>query len=149
MVSGYRLVGRYCDRRKPRAALVPADLDSRISHGAIILMHPVFFPDIKGLTINVLPGLIKELKAERYRLVTLYELLPVPAYRQPEDGGSLPALSLQNQKHHNGSANPLERHRKPVHSPFSSNLRHQSLYRLSLFFVILCRRSRPGVPPRP
>jgi len=94
--DGYRVIGWSVDSfdwREPRAAQVLASLDSQIRPGAIILMHSVVFHDTNGVTVKVLPALIKELKAQGYQLVTVDELLHIPAYQQSETGGRLSALS--------------------------------------------------------
>ena len=84
--EGYRVIGWSVDSvdwLDPVKSRITARLHDQMHPGAIILMHAVDLPTSKGVTVKVLPGLIRELKARGYQLVTLDELLQVPAYGSP------------------------------------------------------------------
>lgn len=92
--DGYRVIGWSADSfdwREPRTARILSSLDAQIHPGAIILLHSVVFPETQGVTVKVLPLLIKNLKAQGYRLVTVDELLHIPAYQQADIHRRLPA----------------------------------------------------------
>lgn len=57
-----------------RARVVPA-----AKNGDIILQHNGEGPNLNG-TVDALPGIIDELKARGYMLVTIPELLNIPGY---------------------------------------------------------------------
>ncbi|MDA8335868.1 MAG: polysaccharide deacetylase family protein [Peptococcaceae bacterium] len=87
--EGYRVIGWSVDSvdwQDPQTSRITARLRDQMHPGAIILMHSVDLPTSNGVTVKVLPGLIKELKARGYELVTLDELLQIPAYTHPDAG---------------------------------------------------------------
>jgi len=93
--EGYRVIGWSVDSSdwlEPRSARIQAGLEAQVHNGAIILMHSIIFPASQGVTVRVLPALIKNLKARGYQFVTVDELLQIPAY-QPAPSAEKAGLS--------------------------------------------------------